>query len=46
MISNPDQFIDGFADAGSDYISVHVEITLTSIARSKIFAAGTKRRVL
>ncbi len=25
MISNPDQFIDAFADAGSDYISVHVE---------------------
>lgn len=25
MISNPDQFIDAFAQAGSDYISVHVE---------------------
>lgn len=25
MISNPDQFIDAFADAGSDYISVHIE---------------------
>jgi len=25
MIDNPDQFIDAFADAGSDYISVHVE---------------------
>ncbi len=25
MISNPDDFIDAFADAGSDYISVHVE---------------------
>lgn len=25
MISNPDQFIDDFAEAGSDYISVHVE---------------------
>lgn len=25
MISNPDQFIDAFAEAGADYISVHVE---------------------
>ena len=25
MIDNPDQFIDAFADAGADYISVHVE---------------------
>jgi len=25
MISNPDQYIDAFADAGSDYISVHIE---------------------
>ena len=25
MISNPDQFIDDFADSGSDYISVHIE---------------------
>jgi ribulose-phosphate 3-epimerase len=25
MISNPDQFIDAFADSGSDYISVHIE---------------------
>jgi ribulose-phosphate 3-epimerase len=25
MIDNPDLFIDAFADAGSDYISVHVE---------------------
>ncbi|MDK2982457.1 MAG: ribulose-phosphate 3-epimerase [Chloroflexota bacterium] len=25
MIDNPDEFIDAFADAGSDYISVHVE---------------------
>ena len=25
MIDNPDQFIDAFADAGSDYISVHIE---------------------
>ncbi len=25
MIDNPDQFIDAFAEAGSDYISVHVE---------------------
>jgi ribulose-phosphate 3-epimerase len=25
MISNPDQFIPAFAEAGSDYISVHVE---------------------
>jgi len=25
MITNPDQFIDAFADAGSDFISVHIE---------------------
>lgn len=25
MISNPDQFIDAFSDAGADYISVHIE---------------------
>jgi ribulose-phosphate 3-epimerase len=25
MIENPDQFIDLFSDAGSDYISVHIE---------------------
>ena len=25
MIDNPDEFIDAFADAGADYISVHVE---------------------
>ncbi len=25
MISNPDQFIDAFAEAGSDFISVHIE---------------------
>jgi ribulose-phosphate 3-epimerase len=25
MIENPDQFIDSFSDAGSDYISIHIE---------------------
>ncbi|TMU87830.1 ribulose-phosphate 3-epimerase [Bacillus sp. BHET2] len=27
MIENPDQYIDAFADAGADYITVHVEAT-------------------
>lgn len=26
MISNPDNYIDNFADAGADYISVHAEV--------------------
>ena len=31
MIENPDQYIDAFIDAGSDLLSVHVEVQRTHI---------------
>ncbi|TYR77569.1 ribulose-phosphate 3-epimerase [Rossellomorea vietnamensis] len=45
MIDNPDQYIEAFADAGSDYITVHAETTphlhrTIQLIRSKGIKAG------
>ncbi|MGD6803631.1 ribulose-phosphate 3-epimerase [Rossellomorea vietnamensis] len=45
MIDNPDQYIEAFADAGSDYITVHAEATphlhrTIQLIRSKGIKAG------
>lgn len=46
MIENPDQYIGAFADAGSDWINVHVEAcTHLNMTLSQIRAAGCKAGV-
>jgi ribulose-phosphate 3-epimerase len=40
MIEHPDRYVDAFVDAGADWLTVHQEATLTSIAPSSASASA------